>query len=384
MAYNYIKETYEDVSSIDENLVLLTVTKDSLESGIKAAQIALKDVGTTESTPGSRTGPRIDQYLANIGCRPTLGEWSVGAIATWCIEAGLPIPPSDSSSANGWYVWAKKTNRWLATPVIGSVAVYGTKNDDGTETFNAHHLGLVIQADEEDNVVITCENVNGEIAQAQSDIDSLLGFILPSKTDIQEPKITYEEQPDTSKEGHIDESIEYTAETKDLIKDYIKEVVNKVLSGGENKGWCAKGTYNHAHQFIRKLQGKAVESGMKYAAGGNANGFGYHKELQRLGYAQTDYGTVTFKELTNSLNNSNSWNIGDVAVYWAVSGVAQDVACRKYGHTQMFTGGKHSNATSKWTTDNRNNYGCAMVYPRFTNTTWRFIKFSAPTTKYIS
>jgi len=383
MAYDYIQENYEDVSSIDENLLLFNVTKDSLDAGISAARKALTDIGVSESAGIIR----VDMFRNTVGCRPGLGEWAAGAIATWCKESGLPIPDKDSSSATGWYVWAKKTGRWFQTPVVGSVAVYGTQDynyDNDSITYNAHHLGLVIQVDDEENTVVTCENVNGVIAQAIADVESLLGFIIPSKTDIQKPKLTYEEPADPAKENNLDESTEYSVPVKSTIKDYIREVVSKVLSSGERKGYCSRGTYNHAHQFIRKLQGKTVEPGTRYAAGGNANGSGYHKELERLGYKRDDRGTISHKELQKFLNNSNNWNIGDVAVYWAVSGVPTNENCFKYGHTQIFTAGNQSGATSKWATDNRSNYGCSFVYASsFPNARWRFIRFIAPVAKYV-
>jgi putative chitinase len=379
MAYDYIQENYEDVSSIDENLLLFDVTKESLDAGIEAARKSLTDIGVSEATGIIR----IDTFRNTVGCRPGLGEWSAGAIATWYKESGLSIPDKDSSSATGWYVWAKKTGKWFQTPVIGSVAVYGTQDYDyynDAIIYNAHHLGLVIQVDDEENTVVTCENVNGVIAQAFADVESLLGFIIPSKADIEKPKLTYEETADPSKENNIDESTEYTVSVQPTNKDYIREVVSKVLSTGETNGYCSRGTYNLAHQFIRKLLGRTIESGTRYAAGGHANSTGYHKELERLGYNQTDYGIISHKELQKFLNNSNNWNIGDIAVYWAASGVPESENCFKYGHTQIFTGGYQEKSTSKWATDNVNNYGCAFVYASsFPNARWRFIRFNVPT-----
>lgn len=395
MPYDYIQENYEDVSSIERNLLIFNVSKDSLEAGIKAAQIALNDIGVKETMPGSKTGTRVDQYLQNVGCRPTLGEWASGAIATWFKEAGLPIPPKDSSSATGWYVWAKKTNRWFETPVIGSVAVYGTEEynyDTDTKVYNVHHLGLVIQVEEEDNTVVTCENINGEISQAIADIDSLLGFIIPSKTDIKTPEITFKEPIDESKENNLNESTEYTTapvKTKNStnkLGEFIRDVVRKVLINGDTKENCANGTYNHARQFVRSLLGKQIIPGRPVHSGGNAKQSGYHRELEKLGYKRTDFGTISHKELKKYLNNSNNWNIGDVAVYWTETPYFSDCNCYKYGHTQIFTGGyQGDNNQFKWATDNKRNYRTACVYSNqdksgkvFSYGTWRFIKFTAP------
>ena len=383
--YQFINESYEDVTKSTETYVLQSVSADSLNAGKEAAKLAITDVNVTETTPGSRTGPRVDVYLQNINCRPTLGDWGNGAVATWHKESGLPIPPTNSSSANGWYVWAKKTNRWIATPVIGSVAVYGVKNPAGAaEPFNAHHLGLVIQIVEGENAVITCENIDGVISQAQTRIDAILGFIIPSKSDIEKPKLDYSEPADTSKGGGLkDESQPLTGTIKQQAIQALKEVVDKVLSKGEEHGKCGKYTFNHAYQFIRKLKGQTVEPGPKYAAGGNANMDSYHKNLQKIGYTKTDFGTVDQNALRNYLTSPTNWSPGDVAVYWCIEGVAPNVSSRKYGHTQMYTAKQHNRATCSWTTDNRNNYGCAHVY-NVPNSKWRFIKFKSPADKLLS
>lgn len=380
MAYDYIQENYDDVSSIDENLLLFDVTRDSLEAGIQAAKKSLTDIGVSEATGIIR----VDIFRNTVGCRPGLGEWAAGAIATWHKESGLPIPDKDASSATGWYAWSKKTSRWFQTPVIGSVAVYGTQDYDyetDSVVYNAHHLGLVIQVDDENNTVVTCENVNGTISQAIADIDSLLGFIIPSKAEVKKPQLTYIESADPAKESNRDESTKYTVSVQSSIKEYINEIITKVIKVQETKGHCARGTYNIAHQFIRKLRGKPVEVGQKYAAGGHANSDKYHKELERLGYDRTDYGTISHKELEKILNNSDNWNIGDIAVYWAASGVPENEDCFKYGHTQIFTGGFQTGATSKWSTDNANNYSCSFVYASlFPNARWRYIRFNVPNT----
>lgn len=390
MAYDYIQENYEDVSSIDENLLVFNVTKDSLESGVAAAKKALTDIGVSEA----KGIIRVDTFRNTVGCRPGLGEWSAGAIATWCKESGLPIPEKDVSSATGWYIWAKKTGRWFQSPVVGSIAVYGTQDyENDVITYNAHHLGLVIQVDEDENTVVTCENVNGEISQAIADIDSLLGFIIPSKTDIKKPEITYEESIDDSKEDNLNETTEYTKTNVNKKKpinklaQFIGEVVRKVLAKGDTQGNCANGTYNQAHQFVRALLGKEIKTGRIYHAGGNAKQGGYHKELEKLGYIRTDFGTISHKELKSYLNNSNNWDIGDVAVYWTDTPYFSDCNCYKYGHTQIFTAGHQGDSNQfKWATDNRRNYRTACVYSNkdrrtgkaFSNGTWRLLKFTAP------
>ena len=377
---NYIEEDYEDVSSIDENLLEFDLTEESLQAGSDAAKRSLNDIGVSEASNITR----VDIFRQTVGCRPGLGEWAAGAIATWYKESGLPIPDKDASSATGWYNWSKKMGTWFETPVVGSVAVYGTEDYDEYNdivVYNVHHLGLVIQVNEDDYTVVTCENINGVISQAIIDVDSVLGFIIPSKTSIEKPKLTYEETPDPAKENNLDESTEYTVSVKSTIKDYINEVVRKVLLNGETKVFSSRGTYNIAHQFVRKLLGKTAESGKIYAPGGHANESGYHKELERLGYTRKDYGTISHKQLKAFLNNSNNWNVGDIAVYWAESGVTENENCFLYGHTQIFTGGYQFGTTSKWATDNTNNHGCAFVYEAsFPNARWRFIRFNVPST----
>ena len=390
MTYNYIQENYEDVSNIDKNLLIFDVSNESIDPGIKAAQIAIKDIGVKEDFPGSRTGVRINQYLQNVGCRPGLGEWSAGAIATWYKEAGLPIPPTNASSATGWYNWAKKTNRWFETPIIGSVVVYGTLDydyDKDEDVYNAHHLGLVVQIIEQDNIIISCENVNGEISTSIVNIGSALGYIIPSQIDIKSPEVSYTEPPDPAKRNNTNNATDYTVNVKDILKDYIKEVVDKVLINGDTEGRCPIGTYNHAYQFVRKLQGKTAEPGQTKSPEGSPNTPGYHNALQsKLGYTKVDYGVVSHSQLEKYLNDSNSWNIGDVAAYWAVTGVPKDKHAYTFGHTQIFTGGfQNRSGGSKWATDNRRNYACSFVYrSAYPTATWRFLRFNAPVSKYIN
>lgn len=394
MAYDYIQENYDEVSTDGRNLLIIDVPSGSIDLGIKAAQIARKDLGVRESSPGSKTGPRIDQYLETVGCRPGFGDWSTGAIATWYKEAGLPIPVKDVAAATGWLNWAIQTNRTIASPIIGSIAIYGTQGYDTvkeTDTFTATKLGLVIQIDERANIIITCENIRGEIAQAESDIDSVLGFIIPSATDIKKPKITLRETLDESKADNLNEATAYTAKKNTKtpatkLSQIIREVVLKVLNV-ETKEECANGTYNQARQFVSGLIGKAIVPGRPFNAGGNAKDTGYHAQLEKLKYTREDFGTISHKQLRTYLNNSDNWNIGDVAVYWTETPFFSDCNAYVYGHTQIFTGGNQGfNGQFKWSTDNKKNWNTAFVYSTKDRTTkkdfslasWRFIKFNAP------
>lgn len=157
----------------------------------------------------------------------------------------------------------------------------------------------------------------------------------------------------------------------------IINTVESTLAAGEKHGSCARFTYNHAKNYIAGLSGKKMTKGAISAAGGNANGSGYHSALTSLGYRKMVLGTNISKgELANALKQD--YDIGDVVVYWATSGDAE-ASCRKYGHTQIFTGAFHQRSNGhKWSTDNRNNYNTNFVYGGKSHSKWNLLLFKAP------
>lgn len=183
----------------------------------------------------------------------------------------------------------------------------------------------------------------------------------------------------------------------------IKIAIESTLRPGQGKGRCGEYTYNIALNYIRALTTKTVTGtggikvpyevtadGLLYirsrlAAGGNAKDRGYFNELKRLGWTEEKFegslqgGKLTRDEIKSALNKDN-FNIADIVSYWGEDGSKQNYA--KYGHTQIFQGGKIEKAGKNcWTTDNYNNYGASFVYGSKKCDVWSLYIFKAPGNK---
>lgn len=156
------------------------------------------------------------------------------------------------------------------------------------------------------------------------------------------------------------------------------EALNLSFARGETQHYCARGTYNHAYNLTQRLRGLPGAEGMGKAAGGNANGANYFKNLVNLGYAQYNQGVMTKQRLSSILKSGpgQSWGVGDVVTYWSNDG-GSDESNRLYGHTQMYVGSLLG--TGNWTTDNKFNYnGSYFVYGNRSANSWNLIVFKPP------
>lgn len=188
--------------------------------------------------------------------------------------------------------------------------------------------------------------------------------------------------PDTDKGGDDTFQPESFVPATRTQKDFIKTAVRATLSRGEEHGKCARYTFNHVSNYVRLLQGKSVQQGDVYAAGGNANNSGYHKNLENMGYKKVDKGTVSKDSIIKQIESPN-WEVGDVITYWCIDGPSGSSHV-KYGHTQIFTNGFHNDSKYRWSTDNMNNYNSAFVYRNKPGNSYRFIIFKAPKTNRIN
>jgi hypothetical protein len=159
----------------------------------------------------------------------------------------------------------------------------------------------------------------------------------------------------------------------------VVDALNATFALGESKHMCARGTYNHAHNYTAILRGQQPTRGQTQAAGGNANGVGYFNRLVALGFARYDQGSnLTRAQLGNVLKNGpgSPWGLGDVVTYWSNDGGVED-SNRRYGHTQMYVG--TITGLGNWTTDNKYNYnGSSFVYASRPADSWNLIVFKAP------
>jgi len=167
-----------------------TLNDKTIDTGIKVATIANKDVNdlVREASSGSLSGPRVDVMLGNVKCRPGKAPWHAAAVTTWFIEAGAPIPTEGASTAAGWLKWAKDTHRLIANPIVGAAAIYGATE---REVVTAHHLGCVVQILDGDNAhnVICAEVVDTQLQLVQSNVSTILGFVLPAADPPARPKL---------------------------------------------------------------------------------------------------------------------------------------------------------------------------------------------------
>ena len=188
--------------------------------------------------------------------------------------------------------------------------------------------------------------------------------------------------PDNDKGGDDSTTPASFAPATQTQKDFIKSAVNATLSKGEQHGKCARFTFNHANNYVRLLQGKSLERGSVYSAGGNANQTGYHKNLQNIGYKIVKSEEISKSNLISKINNT-TWSVGDIITYWCTDGPSS-ASHVQYGHTQVFTNGFHNNSSYRWSTDNQNNYNSSFVYRNKSGNTYKFIHFAAPKTKRIN
>jgi hypothetical protein len=160
------------------------------------------------------------------------------------------------------------------------------------------------------------------------------------------------------------------------INSVIKAAQATHANGGSN-GKCARYTYNIARNYVQGLNGKQMTKGANFSAGGNANGRGYFESLKNLGYDVNIGGKEISKSELQSILNRD-FDIGDVVAYWAVDGSAADPS-KKYGHTQLFTGGLHSGSGGhKWITDHISNYRTYFPYSSKSSAKWNLLIFKAP------
>lgn len=178
-------------------------------------------------------------------------------------------------------------------------------------------------------------------------------------------------------DGNDNSTSFYNGNASDKAKNSIIKSVQATHANGGSKGRCARWTYNMARNYIQGISGNQMTKGANFAAGGNANGIGYIQALKNLGYTAVLGGKELSKsEIQQKLKND--FDIGDVVCYWAVDGSSED-SSRKYGHTQIFTGGLHNGSNGhKWCTDHISNYRTYFPYTSRPGTKWNLLVLKAP------
>lgn len=312
------------------------------------------------------------------------------------------LPPGTSGETNSTNNTSANTPVVNTTPPIPPIprieekgVRFNVEQKDTLKSINAKHnfgeLFVIQEVAEEDMFKFEIEDLSG-----LSDEYKETGFFGPEEIDYVGPDlIAPEEDLDTqatTDKGPDDPNTQTTTEkgveSPGFVQPSSGSISDKQVAFIKNAtkatgigpgGLCAKYTFNHANNYVLQIMGKTPAKTI-YAAGGNANQDSYHKNLERLGYKRSDQGTVTKATLVKSLSSSN-WDIGDVVAYWGLDSSQSGESCVKYGHTQIYTAGKHNDTKNTWSTDHPNNFGCGFVYNSKKIANWRFIILKAPKPK---
>jgi len=120
------------------------------------------------------------------------------------------------------------------------------------------------------------------------------------------------------------------------INAFNKAIYNTFRGGKGESGMCSKYTYSIASALVNSLKNQAP--GPQFLSGkGNAKDASTRNFLSSLGYTVTKIGDNLSKASTQQLLNSQTYNIGDIIIYWANDGNAQD-SQNKYGHIEVYSG----------------------------------------------
>jgi hypothetical protein len=313
-------------------------------------------------------------------------------------DAGA-IPGGDTGGGTGTGETGTTTPSAPPTPPIPPIPKieensvrFNVEQKDTFKAINSKHnfgdLFVVEEVPEDEMFLFQEEDLSG-----LGDEYKETGFFGPEEISYVGPDLdATEEVPDTQsttdKGSDKPNTPESTTESTNFVQPSSGSISDKQVAFIKNAtkatgvgpgGLCAKYTFNHANNYVLQIMGKTPAKTI-YAAGGNANQDSYHKNLERLGYKRSDQGTVTKATLIKSLSSSN-WDIGDVVAYWGLDSSQGKESCVKYGHTQIYTAGKHNDTKNSWSTDHPNNFGAGFVYNSKKISNWRFIILKAPKPK---
>jgi hypothetical protein len=120
------------------------------------------------------------------------------------------------------------------------------------------------------------------------------------------------------------------------INAFNKALYNTFRGGKGEPGMCSKYTYSIASALVNSLKNQAP--GPQFLSGkGNAKDTSTRTFLSSLGYTVTKAGENLSKPAIQQLLNSQTYNIGDIVIYWAKDGNPQD-SQNKYGHIEIYSG----------------------------------------------
>jgi hypothetical protein len=359
---------------------------------------SLKTKGTTKSTPSS--GSLLKDYKAQIDAfnvfTRDLGSWKGENLPKWNQEAIT----SFSNAASTFYEYdqakqtqaAQETNPNAASPNGGFLPFDLSITMDGLSGMKVYQKYIIDTSYLPTNYPSSLEFIIKGISNTISNnewittLDSMAIPKNPFGSSIAEGPV----EQASRNEDRGTEPVITNCGPKTLIGapptnnpkssrriDAIKKSFNATFKNGEayKAGKCARYTYNHAYNYTQALKGGALKNGANQPAGGNANQSSYWSRLVQLGYTQTQIGKNITKEEVKNFITSNSFNVGDILVYWGNGDTS--LGGVKYGHTQMYTGG-YAQVGANWTSDLYVNYKTGFVYNSKPINCYNLILFRAP------
>ncbi len=211
-------------------------------------------------------------------------------------------------------------------------------------------------------------------------------FKVSVTADVVFPGEAFDDDPTNDKvfEGGASQPVPLTGPASTRQEQLVKAALEASFAQGETKHKCARGTFNHANNYSLLVKGQAAIPGMNVAAGGNANGSGFHNHMVQIGYTKFQVNNIPKATMIaicekgplDSNNNHVPWNVGDAITYWASDG-NPGASHVQYGHAQMYIGAL--TGKGNWTTDNKYNYnGSSFVYRSQSSNNWNCVIFRAP------
>lgn len=145
--------------------------------GQQIVNLARKEIGVSESPPGSNDGTRIREYRTATAGANSPGPWCAYFVSYLCKQAGAPI---GAGGAGTGYVptleqWGRNTGRYFSgqLPQPGDIAIF---NFGGGI---ANHTGIVESVDADGTIHTIEGNSSDRVSQRTYKLSQIKGFVHP-------------------------------------------------------------------------------------------------------------------------------------------------------------------------------------------------------------
>ena len=139
-------------------------------AGQRIVAAAAREVGVSESPPGSNNSPRIAQYRSATAGSPGPGPWCAYFTSWAARQAGVPVGPNGSGfgSVDALYSWAQGAGKALprtATPQPGDLIVFH------------EHIGIVESVGPNGTVNTIEGNSSDRVSRRQDRAGAAIGYV---------------------------------------------------------------------------------------------------------------------------------------------------------------------------------------------------------------